>query len=97
MSCKCATPTDQYNGWECEVTGGACVYMRPNSKACAEDFGEGPDAEINKCEDCKSFYLEDNKRCCKLNPQKYDENYNIYSDKYIEDEVVSCGGWEIKK
>ena len=27
MSCKCAKPTDEYHGWECEVTGGACVFL----------------------------------------------------------------------
>jgi hypothetical protein len=44
MSCKCAKVTDEYHGWECEVTGSACVFLRPNSKACAEMYGEGPDA-----------------------------------------------------
>lgn len=42
--CKCATETDEYHGWECEVTGGACAFLTPNSKACASNFGEGPDA-----------------------------------------------------
>ena len=41
--CKCAVETDEYHGWECEVTGGACVYLFPNSKACARELGEGPD------------------------------------------------------
>lgn len=45
MSCKCAKPTDEYHGWECEVTGGACEFLIPDSKSCAELFGEGPDAE----------------------------------------------------
>lgn len=45
MSCKCAKVTDEYHGWECEVTGGACMFLFPNSKACAEKYGEGPDAE----------------------------------------------------
>lgn len=42
--CKCAIETDEYHGWECEVTGDACAYLTPNSKACARDFREGPDA-----------------------------------------------------
>ena len=42
--CACAKRTDQYHGWECEVTGGACAFYIPNSKSCAEMFGEGPDA-----------------------------------------------------
>ena len=27
MSCICATPTDEYHGWECEIT-------------CADEYGE---------------------------------------------------------
>ncbi|EPY2274538.1 hypothetical protein ACXAUS_003437 [Clostridium sporogenes] len=45
MSCKCARVTDQYHGWECTVTDGACEFLIPNSKQCAEIFGEGPDVE----------------------------------------------------
>ena len=44
MACKAATPTDEYHGWECEITGGACMFLVPNSKLCAEMYGEGPDA-----------------------------------------------------
>lgn len=42
--CKAAIPTDEYHGWECEITGGACMFLVPNSKLCAEMYGEGPDA-----------------------------------------------------
>lgn len=45
MSCKCARATDEWHGWECEITGGACVFIYPSDKACAELYGEGPDAE----------------------------------------------------
>ncbi len=45
MSCKYAEVTDEYHGWECSVTGGACMFLCPNSKACAEKYGEGPHAE----------------------------------------------------
>lgn len=45
MGCKCAIETDQYHGWECSITEGPCMYLYPNSKACAEEYGEGPDAE----------------------------------------------------
>lgn len=48
--CSCATVTDQWHGYECEVTGGACVFIRPNSKACAEIYGEGPDAYLDEKE-----------------------------------------------
>lgn len=96
MSCKSAKRTDEYHGWECEVTGGACEFYIPNSKACAEMFGEGPDVEHGECETCPEFYLEEGKRCCKKNEQlakKEEESndpYPIYS-KYLEDNVVSCG------
>lgn len=44
MACTYAKVTDEYHGWECEETGGPCMFLTPNSKACAEKFGEGPDA-----------------------------------------------------
>ena len=44
MGCKCAVATDQYHGWECSITEGACMFLVPNSKKCAEEYGEGPDA-----------------------------------------------------
>lgn len=40
MSCICATATDEYHGWECGITGGACMYLRPNQDACADEYGE---------------------------------------------------------
>lgn len=43
--CKCAIRTDEYHGWECSITEGACMFLNPDSKACAEQYGEGPDAE----------------------------------------------------
>jgi len=44
MSCKCAKVTDEYHGWECDITEGACMFLNPDSKKCAEMYGEGPDA-----------------------------------------------------
>jgi len=44
MSCKCAKWEDD-DGYICDVTGSGCVFMTPNSKACAEKFGEGPDVD----------------------------------------------------
>lgn len=52
MACKCAISTDEYHGWECTVTGGACVFLNPNSKQCAEMFDEGPDAVDKVIEAC---------------------------------------------
>jgi len=34
LACKYAVPTDQYHGWECEVTGDSCVMLPPTYKAC---------------------------------------------------------------
>ena len=45
MACKCAIRTDEYHGWECSITEGECMFLFPNSKPCAEIYGEGPDAE----------------------------------------------------
>lgn len=45
MACKAARATDEYHGWECEITEGACMFLIPDSKACAGKYGEGPDAE----------------------------------------------------
>lgn len=44
MGCKAAIPTDEYHGWECEITEGACMFLHPDSKRCAKEYGEGPDA-----------------------------------------------------
>lgn len=45
MACKCATYDSDEGRYHCEVSGSGCMYMIPNSKRCAEDFGEGPDAD----------------------------------------------------
>ncbi len=42
MGCKAAIPTDEYHGWECEITEGVYV-LHPDSKRCAKEYGEGPD------------------------------------------------------
>ena len=44
MACKCAKPTDEWHGWECSITDGECMFLVPDSKACAAEYGEGPDA-----------------------------------------------------
>ena len=50
MGCKCAKydQDDQDEGrYYCDVTGDMCVYLMPNSARCTEDYGEGPDAEMD--------------------------------------------------
>jgi len=56
MSCKCAKATDEYHGWECEVSGGACMFLIPDSKACAKEYGEGPDMIPDESEDDMTKY-----------------------------------------
>jgi hypothetical protein len=49
--CKCAIEIDEFHGWGCTVSGDHCVYLIPNSKSCAKDYGEGPDADPELLED----------------------------------------------
>jgi len=68
--------------------------MIPDSKRCAEEYGEGPDVEHDKCEDCADFYMEGDKRCCKKNPLRFEETTGDFvNSKYIEDNILSCGGF----
>lgn len=91
MSCKCAS----YNSkgrYNCTASGSECIYLFPNSKRCAEEYGEGPDAERNRCEDCKEFYIEDGKRCCKTEPLTFIDG-DFVNTKYIDSDVICCGGF----
>lgn len=45
MSCRCAKPTDEYHGWECEITGGACMFLFPDQKKCHDLFEDVGDIE----------------------------------------------------
>lgn len=42
--CSCSYITDEWHGYGCDVSGGECMFIIPNSKVCAEIYGEGPDA-----------------------------------------------------
>ena len=42
--CAAAYHTDEWHGYGCDITGGACMFLYPDSKACAEQYGEGPDS-----------------------------------------------------
>lgn len=44
--CKCATYDPDDGRYSCSVSGDGCMYLIPNSKRCAEDYGEGPDAHV---------------------------------------------------
>ena len=45
MACEYARRADKYHGWKCEIAGGECMFLVPDRKACAEIYGEGPDAK----------------------------------------------------
>ncbi len=97
MGCKYVKKTDEWHGWKCAITNNACMFLVPDSKRCAKEYGEGPDAEINKCEDCKDFYFKNGKRCCRKEHLSWDkEKQHIISSKYIDNEVVCCGGFKKK-
>ncbi len=50
MACKSAGKYDpDTNRYYC-VTGDDCMFMFPDSKACAEMYGEGPDADDSEDE-----------------------------------------------
>lgn len=48
MSCRFAEVADEYHGWECSETGGACMFLYPDEKRCYEAYGEGPLAFENE-------------------------------------------------
>lgn len=52
--CKAAYYTDEWHGYGCEITGDSCMFLFPNSKACAEQYGEGPDAVEGGMDDGKT-------------------------------------------
>ncbi len=43
--CTAAYHTDEWHGYGCSITEGACIFLFPDSKVCAELYGEGPDVE----------------------------------------------------
>ena len=38
MNCKYAKRTDQYYGYICSITEGACMYLVPDQDMCAEQY-----------------------------------------------------------
>lgn len=42
MSCRFAKRTDEYHGWECTETEGACMFLIPDENKCYDMYGEGP-------------------------------------------------------
>ena len=50
MTCKCSSYDPDSGRRQCSVSGDGCVFLIPNSKACAIMYGEGPDADRDKDE-----------------------------------------------
>ena len=44
MSCKSATFDPDEERYYRDVSGDQCMFYIPNNKACADKYGEGPDA-----------------------------------------------------
>ena len=42
MSCRFASRTDEYHGWKCSETDGACAFFLPDENRCYAEYGEGP-------------------------------------------------------
>lgn len=42
--CSAAFYTDEWHGYGCSITEGACMFVFPDSKRCAREYGDGPDA-----------------------------------------------------
>lgn len=48
MACKCAKFDANEGRYYCNVSGDQCIYLIPNSKRCAEDYGRGQTQNIQK-------------------------------------------------
>lgn len=44
ITCKSAKFDSDEGRYYCNVSGDMCMFLIPSSKACAEIYGEGPDA-----------------------------------------------------
>lgn len=43
--CRCAEFDSDIGRYICDVSVDLCMYLIPNSKRCAEEYGEGPDVD----------------------------------------------------
>lgn len=56
--CKAAYDTDEWYGYGCSITEGACMFLFPDSKRCAQEYEEGPDAGIGIGKDNENEYRQ---------------------------------------
>lgn len=59
MACRFASRTDEYHGWKCSESDGACVFFVPNEQRCYDEYGEGP---LAFKEDKKEAQNDENQR-----------------------------------
>lgn len=93
MSCKAAKFDPDEGRYYCDVSGDQCMYYIPNSKKCAEEYGEGPDATdtsscCGNCVHCDFEDYYDEETCdnisgyyCTLDREEFDYD-NGYCDQY---------------
>ena len=48
MGCTAAKRTDEYNGWECTISGGECMFLYPDDEECYRRYDERPKVEEKK-------------------------------------------------
>ncbi len=83
MGCSAATLDSDEGRYDCAVSGSQCMYLIPNSKRCAEEYGEGPDAQTDEAK------VEMNI----LNLNKMNKNGCIYPEEgVLHHELTPMGG-----
>lgn len=75
MACEYAKRTDEYHGWECTITEGACMFLLPDQDTCAEQYGEVEHTERWKKEhetDAESLLQQISNRHYKRRKSRWD-------------------------
>ena len=68
MGCICATATDEYHGWRCSITDGACLFLQPNQDACADEYGEVEHTEkwLKNKEEKRQVHIDQHNKADKM-------------------------------
>ena len=85
MSCSAAKFDPDEGRYQCDVSGNGCMYMIPDSKRCAEDWGEGPD--VDNGESKVEMVIQE----CDLsnrNGRKYPKEYYLHHEEIQIDQIV---------
>lgn len=84
--CTAARPTDEFHGWKCDITDGECMFLMPDSKRCAEMYGEGPDAYLLEDEENNKDNESNNSRI--IEDIIADEEGDYLSDEDEFDDII---------